>query len=310
MSYATLADVAIELKTLRAQQGATAYSAEDVARVNRALDQVTARINVKMAPNSRRAYFEPWVKSETFPMFSSRVNSIEGSLALPAPLLALSSVKVNDTEVSSTLYGVQPYTSAAYETPYNFLWLTESAMYSYSWYTVVCNAACATSRTPVVTVGNTWGMHRNYAEAWQEADTLQAGITASATTLTVVDVDGDDYYGFSPRFSYGQLIRLTTGGVSEFMRVIDTNTTTNVLTVLRGQNGTTAIAHTTDDDDIDVFYPEENIRRVTARQAAFLYARRGAFESKITDGAGGETSYPQDLLNELSGVLQEYQYGW
>jgi hypothetical protein len=309
MSYASLADVIRELKTQRATQGADAYSATDVAWLSRFLDQITHRINIKMAPRTRRQYFEPWKKSETFPMYSRYVNLSEGSLELPHPLLALSSLKINNTEVSSSLYGVQPYASTAYETPHQYLWLTESAMYSYTWYTVVC-ANCPTSRTPQVTVADTWGYHRDYTSAWQKAGELQAGIAASATSLTVADVDGADYYGFSPRFSYGQLIQLTTGGTAEWMRITATDTATNTLTVLREQNGTTAIAHTTDTPDINVFYPEESINRVTTRQAAFLYARRGAFEASQSDGMGGQTTYPQDLLNELNGVLQEYVNAW
>lgn len=309
MSYATLAHVIEQLKTLRATQGATAYSADDVARLKRNLNRVTHRINAKFGLRTQKAYFEPWKRSETFPMYSRVVNSAEGSLTLPYPFLVLGTVKIGTTEVSSTLYGVQPNASAAYETPYEKLWLTETAMYSYTWYTVVCQEC--TTRTPQVTVSDTWGFHRDYANAWQKADELQAGVTASATSLTVADADGTDYFGFTPRFSYGQLIQLVTGGAVEWLRVIDTNTDTNVLTVLRGQNGTTAIAHTTDDPDIDVFYPEDSIARVTARQAALLYARRGAFEVTQSDGMGGQTTYPQDLLRELNGVIQEYiNNGW
>jgi len=49
------------------------------------------------------------------------------------------------------------------------------------------------------------------------------------------------------------------------------------------------------------------VRRVTARQAGLLYARRGAYEQQtITDV--GVITYPADLLSELRGVLQGFQF--
>ncbi len=91
-------------------------------------------------------------------------------------------------------------------------------------------------------------------------------LTAAATSLTVNNADGADGNGFTPRFQVGQLIQLE----SEWCYVAGVNTTTNVLTITRGQNGSTAAAHVKT-TAISVYQPMQTIKRATLLAAAYLY---------------------------------------
>jgi hypothetical protein len=132
--------------------------------------------------------------------------------------------------------------------------------------------------------------------------TTVGGINASVTTFTVSDVDGLSLDGLSPRLSAGNLIRVE----SEFMDVLSTTVPSNTVTVKRGVNGSTAAVHA-QGVNVEVWQVEDTIRRVTARQAAMMYARRGAYDNiNITDLAVQQ--YPSDLLSEMRGVLTTYVY--
>jgi hypothetical protein len=147
-------------------------------------------------------------------------------------------------------------------------------------------------------VNGVWGYHRAYARAWLAVDTLAAAIvTTTATTFTVVDVGGADVYGFTPRISAGNLVKID----NEIMEVIATTIATNIVTVRRGVNGTTAAAHIIA-APVSTWQTDDNIRRATARQAGMLYARRGAYEQQtITDV--GVITYPADCLNKNGGLI-------
>jgi hypothetical protein len=155
----------------------------------------------------------------------------------------------------------------------------------------------------VIKVTGIWGIHNNYSGAWVKYDDLAADINASVTSLTVADSDGADPWGFTPRFSPGSFLRIGT----EYILVTAVNNTTNVLTVRRGVNGSTAAAHSTN-DDVEVWQVEEPIRRVCIRQSGLLYTRRASYQVETVEGAG-TVSYPQDLLFELQGTLNGYVYG-
>jgi hypothetical protein len=301
MSYATIADIARELKTQRPNDDTLAIA--ELPKLRRALDQVTARIDMKMDNEGLGVhYFEPWIETRNFIIEPRHVNSSTGELQIPWPFLSFTNISINGAAVNASY--VQTRMS---RTPYYSLWLTNTARNSYTWYTVTCSSACEYGDVLEATMSAVWGYRRRYDTAWKNSgDSVQnvGGITATGTSITVTDADGVDWEQFTPRFSPGQLLRID----SEFLRVDAVNETTNILTVRRGVNGSTAAIHATS-AGIDAFVPEDNIRRGTSRQAALLYARRGAFEATQADGMGGQTTYPQDLLAELRGILQEYQYG-
>jgi len=88
------------------------------------------------------------------------------------------------------------------------------------------------------------------------------------------------------------------------MLVIATNTVANTLTVVRAQNGTTAIAHNMG-ATITIWEPEPQISEEVTRQCALLYQRRGSFDQTVITGVATVT-YPRDLLAALYDVLQEF----
>jgi len=72
-------------------------------------------------------------------------------------------------------------------------------------------------------------------------------------------------------------------------------------------NGTVAAAHTAE-DAVATWAVDRTIARAVARQAGMMYARRGAYEVRSTDGVGGDVVFPRDLLHEVRQVLTAYQY--
>lgn len=276
--YCTLAD---------AKAALNATSTTDDALLLSLIGQVTARIDLLLA--SATPFFQPYTEAREFEVTRDVVDSWRNVFILPSgeTLLSISAVSL----ASSAVSGVDAY--PALRVPIKMIRRTDGG----SWY------ENGTDDPLTTTITGVWGYHRAYARAWQAVDALAAAIVSTtATSLTVADADGADTYGFTPRLSAGNLIKID----SELMEVTATNTTTNVISVRRGVNGSTAATHL-NAAPVSTWSTEDNIRRVTARQAGLLYARRGAYEQQqITDI--GVITYPADLLLELRGVLQGYQY--
>lgn len=282
--YATLADAKAELK-------AGTNTTED-AKLLRHLRNISARVD--RLKQSRRPFFLPYLESRSWRVDRNNVNYYDNLLTFPDPLLALTAVDVAGTTltVGTTVEAWPPLDS-----PYRQLRIIGFDSVWYTYYT-------DDGEPPMVTIAGQWGFHRDYAHAWVLADTVEnaAGIDADDTSITVNDADGTDGYGFAPRFSAGAFIKVG----SEYMWVTATDTATNALTVIRGVHGSTAAVHAKE-DAIYGWQVEDDIRRVVARQAAFMYARMGAFESSsVTDI--GVINYPSDLLAELRATVGGYAY--
>lgn len=284
MSYATVQDGKNAL-------GAT--TSTDNARMLTNLNTVTRRM-LGMAAFG----FEPELKTVHYEVLRDCVDSNRRTLRLDDALLELVSVTANDVALALTTR-VMAYPT--YRVPFDTLRLVSTAD---DWYSV----NSPSDWPQIVKVTAYYGMHTDYSHAWYAADAVAnaGGISAAATSLTVADADGTGRDGETPRFSAGNLIRIG----SEFMRVIasgaDLDTPTNILTIRRAENGTTAAAHALG-ATVSVWYPEQDIRHVVARQAALLYARRGAFEQQAILGDGVYT-YPPDLLPELRNVVSSFNY--
>ena len=281
--YCTLAQVKAELN---------ANTTTDDATILPLILRVSARIDAMMGGKD---FFAPLTASRYYPIEPYRVSSYYNTFKLHDNVLTLDAVSVGSQALT---VGSQVNVYPPGDTPYHQLRMIDRGI---SWYW-----ACSTDDTqPVmVEVTGTFGYRRGYpVDAWIALDALGANITASALTLTVADADGTDEYGITPRFSIGSLILID----SERMTVVAVNTTTNTLTVRRATNGSTAAAHTAG-AAVSVYRPEEAIVRATARQTAFMYARRGAFEGAVSNDFGTVT-FPQDILSEINGILQDIQYG-
>lgn len=287
-NYATLAQTKASLKA--------ELTVGVVAEENRLLDYiriVSRRVDALMDPLRKREVFAPWLATRKVRVTSDLVNTWDNTLRLIDPLLSITSTTLGDT-VLTDVVGFPDATVTPFEA------LRRTTDCCVSWYGA---ETCLTGPLFATIVG-IWGLHRDYTNAWQAVDTLAAAITTtSATTFTVADADGADSYGMTPRFSPGNLIKID----SEFMEVTAVNTSTNVITVRRGVNGTTAATHLIA-TPVSTFQVEEPIRHAVARQAGLLYARRGAYSSVEITGMT-EIRYPVDLLAELRGALAGFAYG-
>lgn len=283
--YATLDDAK---STMRASSSSDTVNDPIVLRnlrvVSRRIDRIFA---------SRRPYFAPWIETREFLVTPERVNSAEQTFLFADPLLALTAVTVGTEAlvVNSTVKAWPPLT-----TPMRQLRLISPGL---SWY-----GYCDSNGDPLrVIISGTWGYHRDWSNAFLAVTTLGAAIaTTTVTSVTLTDIDGVDAYGRQPWISAGSLLQID----SEWLEVVATNTTTNVATVRRGVNGSTAATHL-NAAAVSVYQPEEDIRDVVARQAGFKYARRGAYET-VTVADLGTVQFPADLLGELRATLSGYAY--
>lgn len=286
--YATLAQAKIQM-----QANAT-NGVEQAER--RLLDNIriaSRRVDALLSPLAKREMFAPHIATRTLRVSGYDVNTYDGTLRLNESLLAFTSATLGTTALTD----VEAWPTDV--TPIEYLRLTGCC--GASWYS---DPACAANGGPLtVAVAGTWGIHRDYANAWQSVDTLQAAIiSTTATTFTVASAAGNDTFGIAPRLSPGNLVRID----SEMMEVV--TVATNTITVRRGVNGSTAATHL-NGAAVETFLVEEPVRYAVARQAGLMTARYGAYTTVEVSGAGTEVRYPADLLTELKGVLAEYQYG-
>jgi hypothetical protein len=151
-----------------------------------------------------------------------------------------------------------------------------------------------------IAVTGIFGYHSDYAHAWlSSGDTVQnSPLSSSATTITINDADGADGLNRIPRFSPGQLLQID----SEWLELIAVDA--NTLTVTRGARGATAVAHN-QNAPIRIFQVEGPINRAAVRWAAYLYARRGAFESVRVEGMA-TVEFPEDMPGEVRDILDLY----
>lgn len=155
-----------------------------------------------------------------------------------------------------------------------------------------------------ISIQGWWGFRHDYASAYVDSlDSVQDNpLSVSATTMTVLNVNGQDAQFWSPRFDAGNLIRIE----NELILILATNSSTNTLSVRRGVNGTTAAGHN-QGTDITIWYPEEDVQDTVARQAAYFYARRGSYEA-VSISAIATAVYPPDMVDELYAMLEGYQH--
>jgi hypothetical protein len=280
--YATLDDAKVEVSTSNTTDDA--QLANYVRIASRRADAMFRQ---------RRPFFAPYSETRAWLVEPQRVDSFLRLFHFDDPLLALSSVVVGTTTL--TVGTTVEAWRRSPDRPFKAIRLMNSSDDFYQY----CN-----SDDPVLaTIGGFWGYNPDWANAWDSVDTVQDNpLTAAATSLTVADVDGADGWGFTPAISRGSLLRIE----DEYLEVTATDTVTNVATVIRGVNGTTAAAHV-QTTAVEVYRVHEPVRRAVARQAAFMYARQGAYESQsITDI--GVISFPSDLLGEFRTIMQELAY--
>lgn len=157
-----------------------------------------------------------------------------------------------------------------------------------------------------IEISGIWGYRTRFAtEGFIDSDDSvnnPTEIDASQTNLIVNDAKSANTIGFAPRFDVGQVLRIE----SEYLIVTAISYTTNTITVLRGQLGTTAAIHA-NETQIDVFMVEEPIVEAAALIAAYEIERYGHF-SNITREAGFTVSeFPATWPERAIEILRRYQ---
>lgn len=256
------------------------------------LHAVSRRVDNLFPQTPRWPVFAPWVGTRLIPVTGFNTNAWANSLSFTGFLLALTGVSINGTAISDAVAYPDPNSP-----PFNTLRRTTGCL---DWYSA-CQSLCDSAPLQASITG-VWGFSANYADAWMSIDVLVTPFmtTATQTTFKVVDVDGGDLYSVTPRISIGNLLKIE----DEFVEVTLTDPATNTVTVKRGANGSTAAIHNA---ALPVYRweVEDPVKRAVARQAAFQYARRGAFVSVDVQGMT-EVKYPNDFLKEVYGALAGY----
>ena len=240
------------LDQLRARLGLASSDTADDPRLLNALQAAAAQI--ERAAGRR---FCPRQKA----IQHNYSSSLE--LLLDDDLLELTSLTNGDGS-SINLTDVIPVPD---EAPFSYLRLTGSSAFTWN-----------SSPLQAVTVNGIWGWHDRPVEMWRvSGDTVQNNpLSSSGTSLTVTGAGGVDIEAIAPRFQVGHLLKIDT----EYLRVTAVNTATNVLTVLRAANGTSATSHTLN-TPIYTYQPPAELNALALRWAGWLYkeADSAAFEA-------------------------------
>lgn len=289
MAYTTLARVQAEIKGTEASK-AIGTDQQLMGYIRTVTDRIRAF----------RYEFEPLYDTRRITPLPTDINSAMGLLSLGDYLLEPKTITVSGTSVT---YGtdIVPYPNNG-QTPIRTLRISDPRTAPInSWY----GCYSGNSYIDSIVIAGFWGMREYYTSMgfFDSGNTCPA-LTATQVTMVVQDVDGVDAYGRTPIFSPGNLIRID----DELMEVIKAiGAATNTLTVIRGARGTTAATHTLG-TAIQIWEPEEDIANCATRQAALLYARRGAYQQVTSLPDGINVTYPSDLLAEVRATVQRFNY--
>lgn len=157
-----------------------------------------------------------------------------------------------------------------------------------------------------IKVTGIWCRHDDRATAWEDTqDSVQnaPNLATGATALNVTDADGVGGDGASPRFSVGMLLRID----NEYIEVTNTNYTTNVVTILRGRNGTTDVLHVLG-TDIYVWRPPLPVKQAGIIQAVRQMERgfQGFGDARTTPEIG-QLFYMKAMDPEAQALLAPYR---
>ena len=181
-----------------------------------------------------------------------------GRLPLGDDLLVPSSLAFGDLAISGTAYRVLPSS----ETPINALVLDSTAM-----------TGAVYEFGSAFTVSGIWGYVTNLSQAWT---VMQSSINIASSSTTSINVT----IGTADNYEHLQYLRCE----SEYMQIVDIDTETDVLTVLRGVNGTTAATHGS--AALERFNVKEDIRLAATRLTAYLYQKRTDVSGSIAFNDG------------------------
>lgn len=142
-----------------------------------------------------------------------------------------------------------------------------------------------------VVVAGTWGYHDNTTQMWSQVET---GVTVADDTTTSISVADAALYEIL------QYIKLE----SEYCQITGLNTTTDVLTVKRGVNGTTAAAHAA--VAVSKFIPVYDIQVAATRLSAWMYEHRSDARVQFSDGGTLDVNVMPVFIKDTIQRLRRY----
>jgi hypothetical protein len=229
--------------------------------------------------------WDAWTRRRFYPRIETRYYDYRYSheLWLDDDLLEVTTFKTNNGGTTIDAADYWPRAGKSYSnTPYSHIVLktTTSTPLTYS-----STAQRANEVTGV------WGYHAGWASAWNQASTLAASITASATTITVAEAGGQDWQGRSGRFEPTILLKLE----AEYMYLVAIDEGTDTLTVVRGVNGSTATTHDKD-KPVYTFWVDPSIQVAVRRVTAWFWHQKDS-------GSFATTGFPEIGLVEVPAEL-------
>jgi hypothetical protein len=247
-------------------------------------------------------FIDRWCGRVFYPSLAVRYFHGEGQAEMDIQdLLSLTSVEISED-------GGVTFAALSLDADYRPTWW-DDLNDPRSWTQLVIDPNGSKSAWPsgfrTVKVTGVWAYADDRATAWENStDTVQDNpLVIGATSLTVLDADGPDQVGIAPRFQTGQLLRIE----SEFAYDSAVAVGTNVLTIARAQNGTTAAAHVLG-KQIDIWRPPEPVKQAAVIQVVRLMER--GFQGYGDARANVEMSqlvYLRALDPEARALLESYR---
>jgi hypothetical protein len=225
------------------------FQAEMADCIYKASDLIASRMNAVFVPYQHtqtwrgKSYRRDWQRD---PLTGDSI------LRLPDRLLSVTSLTLTGTALASDDYYLRPEDNAPYR---------EIAIYSDSTITL------PSASTETIALVGIWGHHPQPTLMWKDSGANVAdnpSFSAAATTFTASS---------STALEVLQYIRVD----SEYMLITAINTSTHLVTVERGVNGTTAAIHLLN-ADIYTYEPIEDVADECARLAVRRYELRAGLD--------------------------------
>ena len=241
-----------------------------------------------------KRWFAPWYGTKYFDLISvSKGGLISGTvLFLADDLLSMTSLTQNEESVADADRILLPKGNLAT----NRIKLINNEVWALS----------ATYPEDGIEIVGEWAYHHRPSDRWKDTgSTLQVTVNETATSISVDDADGASWRGDTPRFSPGQLIKIGSEYMSVRAVTLGTDPSPDVLTVIRGMQGSTAAAHTAGSSTIVyVWNPIAEAERFATRAATLDYRRRAQFITTQVEGVTEQVWPTRQTMPEYKRLMQ------
>lgn len=240
------------------------------------LDELIDDASAWIFEHTRQRAFVPYQETRQFrqdavaaPASSRYGNYISPRLKVDEDLLAVQSIANGDSAGSVVnAYALLPLNSS----PKDSVELTSASGSAWNFQ----------SYDSAISVTGLWGYHPNYAYAWESASSLAATLSASDTGAAVPG---------TASYEDGDYVLI---GGSEIGRV--TAIASGTLTLLRGQNGTTAGTHAAAESVKPYSFPKDVQKACNDLVKYYYHHRKTDDVAQVVDiGVQLESKVPQDI---------------